>query len=474
MINLPSSLFLLSFATFYSYISFHDLIRDGIFTCKTLSYLVHTGVLLYFISLKKREETLILPFVTCSSLMASFSIPHPYAFFTFLVFCETLPRLERIHTFLVYFVFVFLFYLQDIEVTSAESYMTYIFHSSFICSLSSWKVSSRLLFFFILILFCMNISFLETNPTNGILLGCSILSLIHTLLSLTSEENVFLMLDRYDIKHKDEVLHTDAETNQVLLPSVVHWISSLFHSITLFMLAFYNSVRKEKECTQYDVELISIHSASVSAFLLGMLPTLCHSRKWMKYVVSIFPITLSILLKLYHQPSSLVLVLIVSSTLTVLSLFIPYKHKVIDSNLLKRETCFFTSVHFFHVLIYVLSRSWICVTQPSIPLTLSNIFHYLVVTSGISINALLYNHSFSVYVIIISFVLLFHELFTSLLIFSWKESYSRDSYFVVTTIPIFISMSMKLLTCSFNSSEAYDRNVKGNAYANRFSVLNLY
>lgn len=486
MTSIPCTCFLLSFATFYSYISFHDLMETQSFTCSTISYLIHMGVLLYFSILMKREETLILTFVTCSSLLSS-SLKYPYNILSFLVFCECLPRMKKIESYLIYSLLIFFFYLSQFsEETSIAETMTFIFHASFLCSLSSWKLSSRHFFLYSILLLSINIYFMEITFTNMIMMGCTILTLFHTLHSFASEEYVFCLLDLYDDVF--DVVESDLEQkgdriykNEVWLPSASHWISSMFHSITIFMLAFYNSVflnnNKDDDSKLYEVELISIHSASVSAFLLGMLPTLVQSRWWIRYPISTLPLFLSILLSSFDDPSYFVVLLILSSLSVIMSQFVPYKKKILPSTIVWNSSFFFKSIHYLSLFTYFLTRSWISAFQPTFILSLSNIFHYILATGGISWNALMHNHSYSSYLLIVSFVLLFHETFSSVLLFAMHPSHNSSSFVnVVTIIPLFISITMKLIIFAFPSrSSLSNGEVKEDfTFRNNYSVLNMY
>lgn len=485
MTSIPCTCFLLSFATFYSYISFYDLLETHSFTCSTISYLVHMGVLLYFSILLKREETLILTFVTCSSLFTSSSLKYPYNVLPFLVFCECLPRMKQIENHLIYSFFIFFFYMsQASEEKSMAERMTFIFHASFLCSLSSWKLSSRLFFLYSILILSINIYFMETTSTNMIMLGCTILSLYNTLHSFASEEYIFCLLDCYNV-----VLETDLEqkgegsrilTNEIWVPSTFHWMSSMFHSITIFMLAFYNSVWLEKKVgasEQYEVELISIHSASVAAFLLGMLPTLVQSRWWIRYVISALPLFLSILLSSFDDPSYFVVLLILSSLSVIMSQVVPYKKKILPSQLIWTRSSFFTTLHYLSLFAYFFTRSWTSAFQPTFTLALSNIFHYILATGGISWNALMQNHSYSSYLLIISFVLLFHETFSSVLLFV-VSPFHNSSYLIhlVGSIPLFISITTKLFAFAFQShSFIFHSDVQEDlSYRNGYSVLNMY
>jgi len=420
----------------------------------SLNKLIHAGVAFLFLllTLSGRAASLSLSFSLHSSLLLSafllsggtegWACPPLSSLLPLLLLylsVRILPSLSPLPSLSLYSLLL----LHASTQGRVDDLLPFVFHVSFVCSLSAWKPSTRLVFLFSVLLlggrcfFSFPFSESQAPPLVPSSSSSSRASL-PLLLFLSFVEVVFLVLDTwYDEDELCEEREDDAEEEwywpegslsygredrlewrvESPSPRLFHVLASLSHSLSLLLF----SCRSEGACdTIRETMISSIHSSSVSSFLLGVLPSLASTRVLgertpflLPFLVLPFPL-LDLVLScrgilfslssppLPSHPSPLSFLFLtnlsrlVTSLLVSVSLFVPYsvRTRILPPSPTRWGRRLLLSVPASDCLLllaYLLPRSFQILTLDSnLEVAVVTLFHFVVVTFCFSLLSLLF------------------------------------------------------------------------------------
>lgn len=406
----------------------------------SLNKLLHSGILLYFSFLhhtRPRLRSLTSPFSLFSCL---FLFAHEVMMFD--------PDKEWSQTKLAIFLWsgTELMSLQDgipphtifalvpllLEVHKAKDVYPYIFHCSFLLSLSCWKPSSTPLYTLVtLSLFTRHI----------LLEGFTITTMLYILSTARGLFQLFFFHEAKTMRHTttwivegEEPKERSAEEHRVVLtPTLLHIGATLLHTISLFLF----SCRNEDSCLSFeDTSLVTIHSFSTSAFLLGMLP----SFPFLKKYATFFPfldviLSVNSLTKGVWDGSQILRLATASVLITTLNIC-PYQSKRVRRF---ATTSPLTRLILFPycLLFYIVVRAGKVVLSDTEEEAVSLSFHYIVVLFPLSYLSLYFPNM--TYTRRTSIVLFLGEVSSNLYLYITTSSHTPFLFFI-SSFPLLLGM----------------------------------
>ena len=422
----------------------------------SLNKLLHSGILLYFAFLhhtRPRLQSLTTPFSLFSFL---FLFTHEVMTFD--------PDKKWSQTKLAFFLWsgTELLSVQDgipphtmfalvpllLEVHKAKDVYPYIFHCSFLLSLSCWKPSSTPLYTLVTLTLFLRHLLLE---------GFVITTMLYLLSTARGLFQLFFFHEAKTIRHTttwivegEERKERSAEEHRVVLtPTLLHIGTALLHTVSLFLF----SCRNEDSCLSFeDTSLVTIHSFSTSAFLLGMLP----SFPFLLRYATLFPfldavLSVNALMKEGWDESQMLRLATASVLITTLHIY-PYQSKQVRQSTNTNPLA--THILFpYCLLFYIVGRAGKVVLSDTEEEAVSLSFHYIVVLFSLSYLSLYFPNM--TYTRRTSIVLFLGEVSTNLYLFITTSSLTPLLFFI-SSFPLLLGMEYIEWTQTSNQPPSHD------------------